>query len=501
MLKKLLILLALLVPSVASAQNLGAFENLPNTFTSTNQFTVGAQLGPVNFAGLPASPADGTIIMCTNCQTTNPCVSGGLGALAERISGVWNCATGGGGGGGGGVSAGNQYNVPVYLTTGSIVGPSAFLTQDESSGTFSTSGPGGFNITAIGTPLWIGTFGSCPSTPAGTQSAICFGTSGVIQGSQAGSAYQPFVFQNAISGSWINSGTVDFAFLDQSTLNSTYFQVTNGSGNTTAVVTAGTISGTGAGLCTDASGNATTVGCPAGSGAANTALSNVASVVAFSSDLGFGSGFGVISTSTNGNLTLAPNGTGQIVLGAASGTFSAPTFRLAGDAAGNGFYSPNSGNIFYALGGTPQFLLSSNLGFRTKAANCFQWSPSTNASGGADTGVERAAAGVIAASTSCGNTNGTFESLNYLFGSAGSHINGTSASDDISGTIVITAATSATKTFTTAYTSAPNCVITPITDPTLVGTWWVTTATTGVTANIHSSGTLTFAYFCKGAPN
>jgi hypothetical protein len=42
------------------------------------------------FAALPA-PMNGMIVYCTDCTMTNPCVSGGTGALAKRIGGVWVC--------------------------------------------------------------------------------------------------------------------------------------------------------------------------------------------------------------------------------------------------------------------------------------------------------------------------------------------------------------------------------------------------------------------------
>jgi hypothetical protein len=85
------------------------------------------------------------------------------------------------------------------------------------------------------------------------------------------------------------------------------------------------------------------------------------------------------------------------------------------------------------------------------------------------------------------------------FSNLGDHINtdaGTAANTDIQGVIAISSATSASKTFTTAYTNAPVCTITPISDPTATGVWWVTTTTTTVTANVKTSGTISFNYTC-----
>jgi hypothetical protein len=88
------------------------------------------------------------------------------------------------------------------------------------------------------------------------------------------------------------------------------------------------------------------------------------------------------------------------------------------------------------------------------------------------------------------------------FTNNGSHIKQNAANADIAGTITISAATSASKTFSgSGYTVAPSCTITPTSDPTAVGVWWVTTTTTTVTANVKTSGTITFNYHCIGNPN
>jgi hypothetical protein len=61
---------------------------------ATGAVQVGATLqlsAPVPFARLPASPADGMIVLCSNCTIANPCAAGGRGTLAKRISGIWVC--------------------------------------------------------------------------------------------------------------------------------------------------------------------------------------------------------------------------------------------------------------------------------------------------------------------------------------------------------------------------------------------------------------------------
>jgi hypothetical protein len=94
------------------------------------------------------------------------------------------------------------------------------------------------------------------------------------------------------------------------------------------------------------------------------------------------------------------------------------------------------------------------------------------------------------------NTGGALTFLN-----AANHINTATATTDVAGTIAISSSTSGSKTFTSAYNNAPNCVITPKSDPTAVGVWWVTTSTTTVTANIKVSGTINFTYICFAATN
>ena len=86
-------------------------------------------------------------------------------------------------------------------------------------------------------------------------------------------------------------------------------------------------------------------------------------------------------------------------------------------------------------------------------------------------------------------------------GANGAHINGAAANHDIEGTIAVSSSTSGSVTFTTNYTSAPACIITPTSDPTAIGVWWVTTSTSTVTANVKVSGTISFFYHCFGNPS
>jgi hypothetical protein len=90
-----LIVLVLLADIFCRAQVVQNTANLgvQNIFTQPNQFTVGASFGPVFFSTLPAE-SNGTEIYCSNCRQTNPCVSGGSGAMATGIAGSWSCASG-----------------------------------------------------------------------------------------------------------------------------------------------------------------------------------------------------------------------------------------------------------------------------------------------------------------------------------------------------------------------------------------------------------------------
>lgn len=86
-------------------------------------------------------------------------------------------------------------------------------------------------------------------------------------------------------------------------------------------------------------------------------------------------------------------------------------------------------------------------------------------------------------------------------GTKGQHFESQAANNDLDGVLAVSASTSGSVTFTTPYTSAPSCTLSPTGDPTIVGVWWVTTSTTTVTANIKVSGTINFMYHCIGNPN
>ena len=69
---------------------------LPGTSTITPISSISSPTNPQltlklsTFSNL-GSPADGTLVPCLDCTVTKPCGSGGTGALAKRLSGVWVC--------------------------------------------------------------------------------------------------------------------------------------------------------------------------------------------------------------------------------------------------------------------------------------------------------------------------------------------------------------------------------------------------------------------------
>ena len=92
-------------------------------------------------------------------------------------------------------------------------------------------------------------------------------------------------------------------------------------------------------------------------------------------------------------------------------------------------------------------------------------------------------------------------SINAATGAAAfTHLNQTSG-HDVAGTIVIASGTSASVSFAMPFSSAPICTLTPASDPTSVGGWWVTATGSGITANVKNAGAITFNYVCAGNPN
>jgi hypothetical protein len=76
------------------------------------------------------------------------------------------------------------------------------------------------------------------------------------------------------------------------------------------------------------------------------------------------------------------------------------------------------------------------------------------------------------------------------------HVNSIQA--DLAGQLTINGGTSTSFTFANAYTNAPIVTVTPTSDPTATGTYWVTTSPTGFSIFVSISGTLAFNYVVIG---
>jgi len=73
---------------------------------------------------------------------------------------------------------------------------------------------------------------------------------------------------------------------------------------------------------------------------------------------------------------------------------------------------------------------------------------------------------------------------------------GTADNTDAMGTLFIVGATTGTYVFSGKYLSAPGCNLTPMSDPTNTGAYWVTVTSSGVTANVTIPGNISFTYQC-----
>lgn len=75
----------------ARTLTLSANASLNQDVLTTSQPTfAGLIVSATAFASL-GTPANGTLLYCNNCTIANPCASGGTGALAKRLNGVWVC--------------------------------------------------------------------------------------------------------------------------------------------------------------------------------------------------------------------------------------------------------------------------------------------------------------------------------------------------------------------------------------------------------------------------
>ena len=76
-----------------------------------------------------------------------------------------------------------------------------------------------------------------------------------------------------------------------------------------------------------------------------------------------------------------------------------------------------------------------------------------------------------------------------------------SLTSDTQGSVTLRSATSATVNFSVAFQRPPICILTPSSDPTMVGAFWVTSTISSFTVNLHTAGSITFNYICMANPN
>ena len=110
-------ILALFLLCAAAAAQTYVTPNLSanNVFTGTNQFSVGAILGPFTAATLPGSPGSGTVAVVTDgAPGSSPCTGSSTGALGIYVGGVWSCLGLGGGSFPSSPTAGDTLRYSVY---------------------------------------------------------------------------------------------------------------------------------------------------------------------------------------------------------------------------------------------------------------------------------------------------------------------------------------------------------------------------------------------------
>jgi hypothetical protein len=103
-------------------------------------------LTSIVFANL-GTPANGTIVYCSDCTQASPTASGGTGAVVRRENGAWN-----GNPSGGGLSGLSTNTIPK-ATSATTIGNSSIV--ETSAGVF-TLGGAGFTINSVGNPASIG---------------------------------------------------------------------------------------------------------------------------------------------------------------------------------------------------------------------------------------------------------------------------------------------------------------------------------------------------------
>jgi hypothetical protein len=99
-----------------------------------------------------------------------------------------------------------------------------------------------------------------------------------------------------------------------------------------------------------------------------------------------------------------------------------------------------------------------------------------------------------------GKITSLWASNSFKLGGTSAHIETGASSSDLAGTLSISHATSNTKTFARPFKSPPTCTLTPTSNPNGLS-WWVSTTTSSLAAQLSTPGTISFNYSCFGNPD
>lgn len=91
LMRRLIILFVL--PSLLMMTLIGGALLQPSSLADSDPYA--RRYPSVTFANL-GTPPNGSVRYCSNCTQAAPCASGGMGAVANRINGAWDCGGGGG---------------------------------------------------------------------------------------------------------------------------------------------------------------------------------------------------------------------------------------------------------------------------------------------------------------------------------------------------------------------------------------------------------------------
>jgi hypothetical protein len=75
------------------------------------------------------------------------------------------------------------------------------------------------------------------------------------------------------------------------------------------------------------------------------------------------------------------------------------------------------------------------------------------------------------------------------------------AANDYAGTITLSGGTTARVSFNQPFNSTPMCTLTPTSDPSAIGAYWVSATPSSITANVKQPGRISFTYICIGNPS